>query len=221
MTRKKLLALLLALCMVLSLVLTACEPGDAEGSSGPESSGSPSSNPSNNPGPGPEGPGPDVPPGVVEQLFVGQGTNGNFQYNGKFYVDYSSLEEAQMAAHAFAVQIAAEGITLLKNENNALPLSADETNVTLLGIRTARMIRSGFGSGAGGGSAISNLLGEALEAAGFSVNPKTVDLYIKEVSQMVEDKIRELGMEYYGSSITSTYASYGDAAILTFSRTGA
>lgn len=208
MRKKKLVSLLLALCMLMSLVLSACEPA-AETSQPPDATASQ--------------PGGDhiVPPQVVESLFEGTGTNGNYQYSGKFYADYSTLEEAQMAAHALAVEIAGEGITLLKNENNALPLSGDETKVTLLGIRTARMVRSGFGSGSGGGSAIGNLLGEALEAAGYSVNPKTVELYTKEVSQMVEDRIYELGMDSYGPSITNTYASYNDAAILTFSRTGA
>jgi len=231
MTKKKLMSLALAVCMLMSLALTACSPTNTPGSvsgnnPGSVSSGgnvtpSSSSNTPDTPGQDPVTPPSELSATVKEQLFVGQGTNGNFQYNGKFYVDYSTLEEAQTAAHALAVELAAEGITLLKNENNALPLSSDETKVTLLGIRTARMIRSGFGSGSGGGSAIGNLLGEALEAAGYTVNPKTVELYLKEVSQMVEDRVYEIDMDSYGPSITSTYASYGDAAILTFSRTGA
>ncbi|MCM1440941.1 MAG: glycoside hydrolase family 3 C-terminal domain-containing protein, partial [Roseburia sp.] len=214
MRKKRSLCLMLAVCMLLSLVLSACEPAA-------ESSPEPTPGVSQAGGDQQPVESSELPPEVVEGLFEGSGTNGNYQYNGKFYVDYSTLEEAQTAAHALAVEIAGEGITLLKNENNALPLSAGENKVTLLGIRTARMIRSGFGSGSGGGSAISNLLGEALEAAGYSVNPKTVELYTKEVTQMVEDRIYELGMDSYGPSITNTYASYNDAAILTFSRTGA
>lgn len=210
MRKKKRVCLLLALCMLMSLALSACDPA-AEASQDPSAAVSQTGGDNQ----------PDVPDKVEEGVFTSQGTNGNYQYGGKFYADYSTLEEAQAAAHALAVEIAGEGITLLKNENNALPLAGSETNVTLLGIRTARMIRSGFGSGAGGGSAISNLLGEALEAEGFSVNPKTVELYTREVSQMVEDRVYELGMDSYGPAITNTYASYNDAAILTFSRTGA
>ena len=223
MSKKKLFSLAIALCMVLSLLLTACA-----GPAGP-------AGPQGDPGPaGPAGPagedGKDavsqngdeyvMSPDIVESLFVSEGGNGNFQYNGKFYTDYATLAEAQTAAHALAVTLAAEGIVLLKNDN-ALPLTADEKDVTLLGIRTARMIRSGFGSGAGGGSAISTLLVDAMRAAGYNVNPKPVELYNREIGLMREDLVLELGQEYYGPSITSTYAAYGDAAILTFSRTGA
>ena len=160
-------------------------------------------------------------PKLTEKLFTTTGTPGNFQYKGKFYTDYGTLAEAQQAAHALAVQIAAEGDVLLKNEDNALPLKSTEKNVTLLGIRSARMIRSGFGSGSGGGSAISTLLGDAMKAAGYSVNPKTLELYTKEVTQMVEDRVVELDPDTYGPSVTNTYASYADAAIITLSRTGA
>lgn len=72
--------------------------------------------------------------------------NGNFQHEGKFYTDYDNIDEAKAAAREVAIRIAAEGDVLLKNENDALPLSKDETKFTLLGIRSARMVRSGFGS---------------------------------------------------------------------------
>lgn len=225
MTKKKLLCLVLALCMILPMVLTACNGTPAP----TDPSTDPTTNPTTEPSTAPTDPSePDegeeehiMSPDIVETMFVSNGINGNYQYNGKFYTDYATLAEAQAAAHALAVEIAGEGIVLLKNENNALPLNSDETNITLLGIRTARMIRSGFGSGAGGGSAISTLLADAMTAAGYNINPKPIELYDREVRMMREDLVLELGQEYYGPSITSTYASYGDAAILTFSRTGA
>ncbi|MBR1814492.1 MAG: glycoside hydrolase family 3 C-terminal domain-containing protein [Lachnospiraceae bacterium] len=159
-------------------------------------------------------------PDIEESFVEVTGGANNFDQEGKFYVDYSSLEEAQEAGHALGVKIAEEGFTLLKNDG-ILPLDASENKVSIFGIRSARMNRSGFGSGSGGGSAISNLLGEALTEDGFQVNPKLVALYQNKVSQMVEDKIYEIGMENYGPSVVSTYASYNDVAILVFSRTGA
>ena len=216
MSKKKLMSILLVLILVLSIPLAGCnskkEPAGEPTSTETAVNGSEDAqNNTTN----------EVSPGFTETLFTGSGTNGNYQYGGNFYVEYSSLEEAQTAGNALAVQLAAEGITLLKNENQALPLSKNENAVTLLGIRTGRMIRSGFGSGSGGGSPISNHLGDALTAAGYDVNPKTVELYLKEVSQMVEDRVYELPVEVYGPSITGTYASYNDAAIITLSRTGA
>jgi beta-glucosidase len=196
MKKKKMISLLLVLSMV-TTVLSACK--------------STKSTPT----------GAEVSPEVTETLFKGAGTNGNYQYKGKFNVDYSTLEEAQSAGNALTVELAAEGITLLKNEKNVLPLKKNEKNVTLLGIRTARMIRSGFGSGSGGGSPVSNLLGDALTAAGYKVNPKTVKLYTDAVSLMVEDRVYELPVKTYDASITSTYGAFNDAAIITLSRTGA
>lgn len=147
--------------------------------------------------------------------------NGNFQHEGKFYTDYDNIDEAKAAAREVAIRIAAEGDVLLKNENDALPLSKDETKFTLLGIRSARMVRSGFGSGSGGGSAISTLLGDSLENAGYSVNRKVLDMYTNQVTQMREDNITEPDPDEYGQSIISTYNAYNDAAIITLSRTGA
>ena len=159
-------------------------------------------------------------PAITEGTYESSGMNGNFQYDGKFYADYDSLTEAQTAAHKLALEIAAEGDVLLKN-NGVLPLSEEDTNFTLLGVRNARMIRSGFGSGAGGGSAISTLLGDAMEKAGYSVNRKLLDFYTAEMQQMREDNVIEVDPDTYGSSIESTYNAYGDAAIIVLSRTGA
>ena len=158
---------------------------------------------------------------IADETYESPGMNGNFQYDGKFYSDYDNLAEAQTAAHEIAVRIAAEGDVLLKNENGALPLSEDETKFTLLGVRNARMVRSGFGSGSGGGSAISTLLADAMENAGYSVNRKVLDMYTTQISQMREDNITEPDPADYGGSITSTYKSYNDAAIVVLSRTGA
>ena len=55
-------------------------------------------------------------PKLTEKLFTTTGTPGNFQYKGKFYSDYATLEEAWEAGHALGVQIAAEGDVLVKNE---------------------------------------------------------------------------------------------------------
>ncbi len=224
MAKKKWLCLILVLCMLLPMALTACNP-EATPTATPGADATPtpagadpSAKPSTDPGANPGG---DVTAEVVETLFSSNGMNGNYQYKGKFYTDYTTLAEAQTAAHALAVELAAEGITLLKNENNALPLTADETDITLLGIRNARMIRSGFGSGSGGGSAISTLLADAMTAAGYHINPPPLEMYDKEMRMMREDLVLELGQEYYGPSITGTYAAYDDAAILVFSRTGA
>lgn len=110
MSKKKLLCLALVLCMILPMVLTGCantpEPTDPtnEPTSAPTDPTTAPTEPSK---------GEDehiMSPDIVETMFVSNGMNGNYQYKGKFYTDYSTLEEAQAAAHALAVQLAAEGI---------------------------------------------------------------------------------------------------------------
>ena len=214
----KALALLLALAMILSMA--ACEPEESENPSGdpsasqsdPSNSGNPN-NPNN----------PNVGGGLVGGNVTGTALkSGAISANGKFYTDYATLAEEQQAAKALAIRIAEEGDVLLKNANNALPLSASETRVTLFGMATIKLIEAGGGSGAGslGNNGITpSTVQSSLEDAGFIVNQKTLDLYNK--FQTLGTIYNELPIENYGPSVTSTYKSYNDAAIITFDRIGA
>lgn len=148
--------------------------------------------------------------------------NVNIDRAGKFYTDYATLEEEQQAAKELAVKIAEEGDVLLKNENNALPLKADEKRVTLLGMASIHLVEAGGGSGAGklGNNGIAaSTVQSSLEDAGFVVNQKTIDLYNK--YETLGTVYNELPISNYGESVTSTYKSYNDAAIITLDRIGA
>lgn len=72
--------------------------------------------------------------------------------------------------------VAAEGIVLLKNEDNALPLSKDETKVSLLGQNSVDFVYGGSGSGAVNTASALNLK-QSFEEAGFKVNQKVWDFY--------------------------------------------
>ena len=61
-------------------------------------------------------------------------TTGDLAAQGKFYSDYTSVEEVAKAGNDVHKQMVEEGEVLLKNENNVLPLASDERNVTFLGI---------------------------------------------------------------------------------------
>ena len=154
---------------------------------------------------------------VTETLIQPKATrSGNIDAKGKFYSDYATHEEEQLANKELAIEIAAEGFTLLKNADNALPLRS-EKKITVFGARSTNYVHSGGGSGSGtpnaNGIAQSTVKG-ALENAGFSVNPKTIQMYER------ENASSELGMEYYTEAVTSTYKTYDDAALILFSRTG-
>lgn len=140
--------------------------------------------------------------------------------NGKYYTDFASFEDEQLAARELAIEAASEGFTLLKNENNALPLKKGGY-VSLFGMHSVHLVASTVGSAAGSTGANGleeSTLRMAMEKAGFKVNPKLTDLYTKH--EALGTTANELPMEYYTAATVSTYNGYHDAAVLVFSRTG-
>jgi beta-glucosidase len=115
------------------------------------------------------------------------------EYN--YVSQYDSMEEVLDAGAALNIEMAAEGFVLMKNENNALPLSSSETNVTLLGSAASNPSIGGGGSGglstpgtSGGGPGTSPVtyttkysesvdLYTGLEASGFNINPRVRKVY--------------------------------------------
>ncbi|RZJ36808.1 MAG: glycoside hydrolase family 3 protein, partial [Chryseobacterium sp.] len=71
---------------------------------------------------------------------------------------------------------AAEGMVLLKNEQNALPFSDKQKEVALFGVTSYAWITGGTGSGAVNNKHTVSLL-EGLDAAGYKLDKELVDLY--------------------------------------------
>lgn len=178
---------------------------------------------------------------VKEGTYGGNATvSGYTDANGKFFSDYKTLKDAHEAGKRLNIRLAEEGMVLMKNENNALPLNREERNVTLFGIKSVSIQTGGGGSGNGYTGSSDNasysidpttLVG-SMQAAGFNVNQKVLDLYEANIADMSyieysessgssQTLTRELPVSYYNSMITSTYGAYNDAAIITFSRSGA
>ncbi len=153
--------------------------------------------------------------------------SGALDARGHFYTDYSTLDEALAAGNRVHLQMVEEGQVLLKNENGALPLKADEREVTFLGIGSVDFVRSGGGSGAASGTSYKMNWFEGFESEGFHINPKTRALYesIFAVQGGQNDandsgKLLEPDMKYYSKSVTSTFAAYDDVAFVVISRFG-
>ncbi len=156
----------------------------------------------------------------AETVTPAGNTYGFAGTNGKYYTDYPSFADEQQAARKLAIEAASEGFTLLKNENNALPLDSG-AYVTLFGMRSVDLVASTVGSAAGSTGANGleeSTLRMAMEEAGYKVNSKLIDLYTKHLA--LGTTAEELPMEYYSNAVISTYNGYHDAAILVFSRTG-
>jgi len=142
---------------------------------------------------------------------------GAMEANGRFYLDYATLEEEQIAAEELAIEIASEGMVLLKNDG-ALPLSSAEKKVSLFGTASYNLVHSGSGSGAGsvGNNGVEfKTLENSLESAGFRLNQTLVNLYKAYAGDMPEMPTSDLT-----NTIVSTYKSYQDVAIITLSRVG-
>ena len=132
-----------------------------------------------------------------------------------FYPDYGTQAEMRQAAAELNIQLAEEGMVLLKNENGALPLAKDENKLTLLGYRSFNLMTGGGGSGAGRpgtyGIPLTTLAG-GLEAEGYKVNQRMAAAY--------EGVSAEILPSDFTPSMLSSYASYGDVAVITVSRSG-
>ena len=87
-----------------------------------------------------------------------------------FTSDYSSAAAVQEASAQLCREIEQEGMVLLRNNGDALPL-AKGASVTLLGESAADLVYGGVDT-----STAPNLR-QAMEAAGFTVNPVLWDFY--------------------------------------------
>ena len=72
-----------------------------------------------------------------------------------------------------------EGIVLLKNENDVLPLSGKDAHISVFGKNSVNIVYSGSGSASSNSSTAQRTLYESLEAAGISYNetlkrPRTI-----------------------------------------------
>ena len=142
--------------------------------------------------------------------------------------DYNSLEEQRAAGVDLAIEIASEGMVLLKNQNNALPMEG-VTRVSVFGKRGQDPVYNG--SGSGGNSGITPIsLYDGLERAGFVINPTLASMYegvsstgnIKTGSsgQSAETIEAPVNDTNYNADVRASYADYSDAAIIVIGRGG-
>ncbi len=152
---------------------------------------------------------------------------------------FTSMQEAMEASRLTAIRAQAEGTVLLEN-NGALPLADGERRISVFGTASVNIAYGGTGSGEGSVARRTDLY-TALEAEGFTVNPKLHDFYVR----MAEKGYRrgrgtDMNGAYYGTrgtrgygysvneterscytdELRSSYGEYADAAIVVFSRSG-
>lgn len=148
--------------------------------------------------------------------------------------EYTSKEEVLNAANDFVIDVEKEGIVLLKNENQVLPLSAESTRVSVFGKNSVNILYSGSGS-ASSSSTEQKTLYESLDAADISYNETLKSFYedsgksgsgrpgnpaMTSGQRMSGFGTGETSIDSYTSDVTGSYADYQDAAIVVFSRIG-
>ena len=153
---------------------------------------------------------------------------------GLFALDegINSPEEMLAKANAFNETVEEEGIVLLKNNNNTLPLHTPKSTVspasanprvTVFGKNSVNLVVGGSGS-ADGSSSDNRSVYDSLTAAGYEFNATMREFYTKSASGNGRPKNPNMGAEVFGfatgenpngySSVRSSYGEYDDAAIV-------
>lgn len=143
-----------------------------------------------------------------------------------------NLQKLIEDTYAQAVQEEAEGAVLLKNEKEALPLSAQETRVTLFGHAVAQPLYKNASAGSKGYQTEHNIdLYKAMSDAGFAINDTLYDAYAASettrgtgsfdfVTQT--SSVKSMGEEtisFYTEELKASWEDdYNDAAIVMFAR---
>ncbi|WP_099469416.1 glycoside hydrolase family 3 protein [Konateibacter massiliensis] len=140
---------------------------------------------------------------------------------------HSISDETIAKSEELVKEIAEEGIVLLKNEENALPLSSDTTKLNVFGWSSINPIYGGTGSGAIKAESCVTLL-QGLQDAGFEVNTTISDFYAGYQSErpMVEMGAQDWTVpeptieEYDEAGIFANAKEYSNTAVVVISRSG-
>lgn len=99
-----------------------------------------------------------------------------------YFSDYASKTESKDAANRLCEEIMEEGVVLLKNEDNALPL-APNSKISIFGKNSEKINYDASPAGSSSSASSSGrriLLHEALRDAGFSINPNLRNFYLND-----------------------------------------
>lgn len=172
----------------------------------------------------------------IVSSFLGQDTyrmvqTGDSTEDSEYFSkEYATSEEFAQASTELAGLIQEEGMVLLKNDNNCLPLGENQ-RVSLFSESSVDLIYGGTGSGAIDTSTVPTLK-EAFESIGYTVNPTLWDFYLGNHEQYTRTIpsnlpnvdhayfVNECPISEYPQEVTDSYSEYNDAAIVVISRSG-
>lgn len=124
---------------------------------------------------------------VVSTLAEGE-TEGYARY---FESKYNSIAELKAAGEAKVREVEGEGIVLLKNDNNVLPLK-EGSDVALVGVTILDPVYGGTGSGAVDANGAANYY-DVMTQAGYNVVDKALlDYYVEKEAKRNAHEIGEI-----------------------------
>ncbi len=155
---------------------------------------------------------------------------------GTYYVsDYEDKEDAFEKSNLVNERINEEGIIMLKNENNVMPL-AEGSKISVFGKNSVNLAYGGSGSGAFTVTSETPTLFDSLDAAGFKYNTVLKEFYEDngasgngratsppldmERSTLPGFGTGETEMSRYTAAVKNSYKDYNDAALVVLSRIG-
>ncbi len=171
--------------------------------------------------------------------------------NADYYTsDYGNRDELLTASQKLAQEIEKEGVVLLKNDNNTLPLIKNEKNISLFGRTSVDPIYTGAGSAATESTPINYKT--AFTNHGFTINDTLYNFYadhkistvVKKtslktgmgeqkaeytgrgfisamgVATFVDDVIAEVPVADYPADLADSFESYKGAAVVFIGRVG-
>lgn len=152
------------------------------------------------------------------------------QHFSSVKVNDVAVDDATTASKDITTRIEEEGIVLLENKDNALPLNTEKNaKVNVFGQSSTAIVYGGAGSGAS--DETNNVtLQEGLKQAGFEVNDDLTKFYedhkTKKKGQNVfnlkggDYNINEPATSEYSDKLISDAKKFSDTAIVVFSRNG-
>ena len=152
------------------------------------------------------------------------------QHFSSVKVDDMAVDDATTASKDITTRIEEEGIVLLENKDNTLPLNVEKNaKVNVFGQSSTAIVYGGAGSGAS--DETDNVtLQEGLKQAGFDVNEDLTKFYedhkTKKKGQNVfnlkggDYNINEPAISEYSDKLISDAKKFSDTAVVVFSRNG-
>lgn len=152
------------------------------------------------------------------------------QHFSSVKVDDMAVDDATTASKDITTRIEEEGIVLLENKDNTLPLNVEKNaKVNVFGQSSTAIVYGGAGSGAS--DETDNItLQEGLKQAGFDVNEDLTKFYedhkTKKKGQNVfnlkggDYNINEPATSEYSDKLISDAKKFSDTALVVFSRNG-